>query len=70
MLYRRFLAPGALSRALQMCGGDMTCKNEDEDQFLDVGSNISPKYLDTQQWGTLCAIKNALGQEFWVSEVI
>ncbi len=67
MLYRHFLAPGALSPAARTCDGDNTGQNKDG-QFLDVGS-INPKYLDTQQWGTLCATVKALGQEFWESEV-
>ncbi len=70
MLYRRFLAPGALSRTLQACSGDMACKDKDENQFLDVDSTISsPEYLVAHQWVALCTIQKALGQEFWVSEV-
>ncbi len=67
VLYRHFLAPGALSPAIRTCGGDNTGQNKD-DQFLDIDS-INPKYLDTQQWVTLCAIVKALGKEFWESEV-
>ncbi len=62
------MAPGALSHAAQTWGEDDSAGENKDNQFLNVGS-ISPEYLNTQQWGTLCAIAKALGQEFWESEV-